>query len=78
MIPGSWRERNMIDFAERALRYRNRAEEVRSIAQDAKQQKARELLERAARDYDEMAAHMERSAEEERQASTTGAPRVSN
>jgi hypothetical protein len=44
---------------ERAKRYRLRAEEVRSIAQDMKQEMTRTTLERVAREYEEMAAVLE-------------------
>jgi len=52
----------MIDYAERAVKYRNRAEEIRVVAEHVKEDMARSMLERAARDYDDMAQTMEAMA----------------
>ena len=45
----------MNEDAEAARRYRNRAKEVRMIAEDTKDVAARQSLLRAARDYERMA-----------------------
>src|SRR5262245_6361587 len=50
---------NMPTDADKARRYRERAAQVRSIITDVVEQKTKDALETAARDYEEMAARLE-------------------
>jgi hypothetical protein len=52
--------------ADTAARYRQRAEEVRVIAESARDAKTRKLLRGVAEDYDRMADGLERIAETDR------------
>ncbi|HEX5280101.1 MAG TPA: hypothetical protein VFW28_08475 [Micropepsaceae bacterium] len=49
----------MFNKAERAARYRNRAEEMRAVAEAMASRQARDVLLKIADDYDEMAAGYE-------------------
>ena len=46
--------------SERAERYRFRAEELRTLCETWMDRQTREIIDRVARDYDRMAAHLER------------------
>ena len=47
--------------SERAERYRSRAEELRTLCETWMDRQTREIIDRVARDYDRMAAHLERN-----------------
>jgi hypothetical protein len=57
----------MDEHEERAFRYRQRAEELRTITPNMKDETYREILTRIAADYDRLADTHERLAQEDRE-----------